>query len=174
MIGPEFVLCHNRHLKDELSERRACLLSTTAIAFHLRPRLYSSQLLSLAFITRAMQTTIPTIESIVPSREQYKWLEIYDTTDGLVHLHRRFWIQGESADILLNPREPEDEGDGDDDIGPNCHVLDIGIPTLGLTQLWIRNEYIRMYKHCEDHFETNRNESKSPAVVVTGQPGIGK
>ena len=177
----ESVLCHNRQFqKDEL--KRACLLSNTiatAIAFPLYSRLYSSHLLSLTFIIRVMQTmtgSIPTIDSILHLRDKVEWegLHFYDSTYELVHLHRRFWIQGEAGNTLLNPLEPEDEGDDDDDIGPNCHILDIGIPTLGLTKLWIRNEYIRMYKHCEDHLETNRNESKSPAMVVTGQPGIGK
>ena len=111
------------------------------------------------------------IDSILHPDERIAiWRKFPDTYE-LVCLHRKFWILGESANILLNPREPEDQGD---DIGPNCHILDIGMPTLGLTRLWIRNEYIRMYKHCEDHLETNRNESKSPAMVVTGQLGIGK
>ena len=125
-------------------------------------------------MTDSIAMNQPMIDSILHRRQKAKW-EKLDDMEELVQLHRKFWIQGESANILLNPREPEDldEGDGDD-IGPNCHVLDIGIPTLGLTKLWIRNEYIRMYKHCEDHLESNRNESKSPAVVVTGQPGIGR
>ena len=125
-------------------------------------------------MTDSIAMNQPMIDSILHRRQKAKW-EKLDDMEELVQLHRKFWIQGESANILLNPREPEDSDEGDgDDIGPNCHVLDIGIPTLGLTKLWIRNEYIRMYKHCEDHLETNRNESKSPAVVVTGQPGIGR
>ena len=124
-------------------------------------------------MTDSIAMNQPTIDSILHRRQKAKW-EKLDDMEELVQLHRKFWIQGESANILLNPLEPEDEGDGDDDIGPNCHVLNIGIPTLGPTKLWIRNEYVRMYKHCENHLETNRNEFKSPAMVVTGQPGIGK
>ena len=119
-----------------------------------------------------IQSILYPYEQASPLKRTNQW-RYFSNEYELEHLHRRFWIQGESRNILLNPPEPEDEGD-DDDIGPNCHVLDIGIPTLGLTKLWIRNEYIRMYKHCEDHLEFNRNESKSPAVVVTGQPGIGR
>ena len=128
---------------------------------------------SLSYDDSIIAMNQPMIDSILHRRQKAKW-EKLDDMEELVQLHRKFWIQGEFANILLNPREPEDEGYGGDDIGPNCHILDIGIPTLGLTKLWIRNEYIRMYKHCEDHLETNRNESKSPALVVTGQPGIGK
>ena len=131
------------------------------------PNLFQAKLCD-SFICHNMADSIG---SILYPYEQGLWRKFNGYE--LEQLHRKFWIQGESRNILLNPRETEDEGD-DDDIGPNCHVLDIGLPTLGLTKLWIRNEYVRMYKHCEDHLETNRNESKSPAVVVTGQPGIGK
>ena len=112
------------------------------------------------------------VDSILHRRQKVKW-EKLDDTEGFAHLHRRFWIQGESANILLNPQLPGDKRDGDDDIGPNCHILDIGIQALGLQKVWIRNDYIRMYKYCEEHFETNFDKAKSPAVIVTGQPGIG-
>lgn len=120
-----------------------------------------------------MADSIRMIDSILHPEEQASWKKLPDTY-ALAQLHNKFWIQGESGDILLNPNEPEDKGDGDDDIGPSCDVLNMGMPTLGLTKLWIRNEYVRMYKHYEDHLETNRNETKSPSLVVTGQPGIGK
>ena len=115
------------------------------------------------------------IDSIILPEYKAGWTKLTDHVNPLVELHRRFWTQGESRTILLNPRELGDQRGGDDtDIGPNCHILNIGILTLGPTKLWIRNDYIRLYKHCEDHLESRRDRPKSPSVVVTGQPGIGR
>jgi len=71
-----------------------------------------------------------------------------------------------------------DEGQGtdldDDDIIPGCYLLDIGIEGLNITKLWVRAEYIRVYDFIEYyHKNPSFPRERAPAVVVTGQPGIG-
>jgi hypothetical protein len=138
------------------------------------------------------------IDSIIHPKEKAMWEKVEDTS-ALAQLHRKFWLQGEYKDKLLGvhkdrveegedteegegAEEGEDteegegaeEGDGDDDIGPECHILDIGITDLEVKKFWVRKEYFRMYKQCEHHLETMRNEARPPSQIVTGQPGIGK
>ncbi|KAF8257023.1 hypothetical protein EI94DRAFT_1792232 [Lactarius quietus] len=110
----------------------------------------------------------PAIDSIIQSWNKDKWKKL-DQRHEIAQLHERFWCQGAYKDELLNT--PEDE---DSEIGPGCFVLDIGIPELKPTEVWVRKEYIRIYKYCHEYLEANRNENMAPAVVVTGQPGIGK
>lgn len=119
------------------------------------------------------------VDSILLPREKTKWEKLDDEYE-VVHLHRKFWVQGK-YDKLLNVDEDEgatevDEGAAEDnaDIGPECHVLDFEIPHFGRSKLWVRKEYIRMYKRCKDHFKPGPYQYQSPSLVVTGQPGIGK
>ncbi|KAF8256445.1 hypothetical protein EI94DRAFT_1837385 [Lactarius quietus] len=108
----------------------------------------------------------PAIDSIIQSWNKDKWKKL-DQLHEIAQLHERFWCQGAYKDELLNT--PEDE---DSEIGPGCFVLDIGIPDLKPTEVWVRKEYIRINKYCHDYLEANRNQNMAPAVVVTGQPGI--
>ncbi|KAN0127599.1 hypothetical protein V8E53_014577 [Lactarius tabidus] len=119
-----------------------------------------------------MTDSIRMIDTILHPEEQAFWRKLPNTYE-LAQLHRKFWVQGE-YDKLLNV--DEDEGDAEDDeVSPKCHVLDIGIPGLEWSKIWIRKEYIRMYQRCKDHFKPGlHNKFQSPSLVVTGQPGIGK
>jgi hypothetical protein len=71
---------------------------------------------------------------------------------------------------------PAVEDDEDDDIGPGCYALDLGICHLKCSKLWVRKDYIRIYDHCATRHETGPQESEEDArsVVITGQPGVGK
>lgn len=71
--------------------------------------------------------------------------------------------------------EDEDMGE-EDEVGPGCGILDTGITALGRSKLWIRQEYLRLYKYCDDHLGSKSSNilQESPSVVITGQPGIGK
>jgi hypothetical protein len=82
-------------------------------------------------------------------------------------------IEGITGVVEGITRVVEDATEDDDDVGPECH-LDVGISGPGRWKIWVRKEYIRMYKRCKDHLETNRHKSQSPSLIVTGQPGIGK
>lgn len=138
-----------------------------------------------------MTGSIPMINSILHTEEQAFWKKLPDKYE-LAQLHRKFWVQGE-YDNLLNVEEDaaeDDEGaakvtegaigfvegaaENNDDVGPECYVLDLGSPEPGRSKLWVRKEFIRMYERCKDHFKTHRGAAESPSLVVTGQPGIGK
>ena len=124
-----------------------------------------------------MTDSIPMIDSILHPQEKANWAKL-DDTDKLVQLHHKFWVQGDYDKALNVEDEGTTEVDGgaaeaDDDVGPECHILDSGIPDER-SKLWVRKEYIRMYKYCEDHFKPGPYVFQSPALIVTGQPGIGK
>jgi hypothetical protein len=120
-----------------------------------------------------MTDSIRMIDTILHPEEQAPWRKLPNTYQ-LAQLHRKFWVQGE-YDKLLNIDEDEGAAEDDDDVSPKCHVLDIGIPGFEWSKIWIRKEYIRMYKRCKDHFKPGpHNKFQSPSLVVTGQPGIGK
>ncbi|KAI9438090.1 hypothetical protein H4582DRAFT_234085 [Lactarius indigo] len=98
---------------------------------------------------------------------------------ALVQLHRKFWLKGvqdmpenESMDIDKDEDADEDE-DGGDETGPG-YILNLGIPRIQRSVLWVRKEYIWLYGYCDKYLESLRHEQTPPSVVVTGQPGIGK
>ena len=86
------------------------------------------------------------------------------------------------AEVIEDPAEDDDQVDDDidddqvdDDVGPECHVLRIDVPSIGWSSIWVRKEYLRMYRHCVEHFEPGRHSQfMSPSLIVTGQPGIGE
>jgi len=62
----------------------------------------------------------------------------------------------------------------EDDILPGCYLLDIGIRGLDFRKIWVRAEYQRVYNLVEAHYKKpGVPYGQAPAVVVTGQPGIG-
>ncbi|KAH9051432.1 hypothetical protein EDB87DRAFT_1687260 [Lactarius vividus] len=100
-----------------------------------------------------------------------KCTQLHDT-HALAQLHRKFWrrgMQGRPENKSVNVNEDKDEGD---EIGPGCYILDLGIPDLRRSKLWIHKEYIRLYEYCNKYLESRRNEQVAPSVVITGQPGI--
>ena len=67
-----------------------------------------------------------------------------------------------------------EEEDLDDDIIEGCYFLEIGIKNFEFPRIWIRAEYIRIYNALEDRYKKPSYPYLAPAVVITGQPGIGK
>jgi hypothetical protein len=113
------------------------------------------------------------IDSILSPRNKARWEKLGDNTE-LTRLHDKFWRQAKYGDKLLNVDEDQGPFNEDDDVDSDCFVLDLGTPLIfnGNTKVWIRKEYIRVYKRCIDHLETNARVLRS--LVITGQPGIGK
>ena len=64
--------------------------------------------------------------------------------------------------------------DPDDDLIPGCYVLDIDIDGIPCSKIWIRAEYIRIFNALSAYYNTPVFQPQAPAVVITGQPGIGK
>ena len=114
-----------------------------------------------------------TYKSIVSNFFCGPWEKLNDDAHELVQLHHKFWNKPES-DLLDKHEDKSAEGGEDDEIGPGCHILDIGIPALGCMKLWIRKEYIRVYNYCNDYMEANWNGQLSPSMVIMGSPGIGQ
>jgi hypothetical protein len=100
------------------------------------------------------------IDSILFPRHKAQWRKFTDE-EVPAQLHRKFWVQGEYNNLFNVDEEAaeeaaeeateatmvvEDTAEDDEDVGPECHVLDLGIPHFGRSKLWVRKEYIRMYK----------------------------
>ncbi|KAI9461237.1 hypothetical protein BJY52DRAFT_1079998, partial [Lactarius psammicola] len=63
------------------------------------------------------------------------------------------------------------EEDEDEEIGPGCYVLGLGIPRIGRSKLWrIRKGYIRLYKVLRSHHRITRalisSSLRDPAVKI--------
>ncbi|KAH8994357.1 hypothetical protein EDB86DRAFT_2926188 [Lactarius hatsudake] len=126
--------------------------------------------------TRQSGNHLSTYDSIVPY--YYKYWCMLDDTHVLAMLHDKCWAKSmEDEEEEWRKAQPENElmnADEDGDvIGPGCYILDLGIPGLGRSKLWIRKEYIQLYDFCEKYLDSCRGE-EPPSVVITGQPGIGK
>ena len=64
-----------------------------------------------------------------------------------------------------NPEDETLEVDKDDEntenqIGPGCYPLDLGIMGLSRSQLWIRKDYILIYNRCEEFYNHVKHDKK--------------
>jgi len=67
--------------------------------------------------------------------------------------------------------------DSDDDFIKGCYFLDIDINRSETSRIWIRAEYIRIYKAVEFWYNfvvESSYSGRAQAAVITGQPGIGE
>ena len=122
------------------------------------------------------------IDSILHLEDQAAWEKVVDTHE-LAQLHRRFWGSHDKP-LELNADEDEGDNEGDDedapevgDNGPECPFLEFGIPAFPRPTLLVRRECIQMYKRRVDHLkpcDRGPKKFKSPSLVATGQPGIGR
>ena len=75
----------------------------------------------------------------------------------------------------LGGEEMTEGEDSDDDFIKGCYSLDINIDGSETSRIWIRAEYIRIYKAVEAWYVTVASRSgRAPAAIITGQPGIGE
>jgi len=61
-----------------------------------------------------------------------------------------------------------------DDIIAGCYMLDIGIDDFPFPKIWVRADYIRIFDYLQAYYDWPRAHDIAPAVVITGQPGIGE
>lgn len=125
----------------------------------------------------------PTMDSIIFPHYQDGWKKLIEV-DPLIQLHHKFWVKGEYNKLLnvdldkgatwvIDSATGTTEDEDNLNIGPECYVHKTGISGFQPPNLWVRREYIRMYKCCMDYFKPeNTNKHKSPLLVVTGQPRI--
>lgn len=64
--------------------------------------------------------------------------------------------------------------DLDDDVIPGCYMFDIGIKGFPYPKIWICADYIRVFDYLQVYYNLPRLRNIAPAVVITGQPGIGE
>ncbi|KAI9444097.1 hypothetical protein H4582DRAFT_2071690 [Lactarius indigo] len=124
----------------------------------------------------------PSAYSTIIDKTYYKSTQItqLNDSDELVQLHRNFWLQSvqdvpENESMNVDKGEDADEDEDEaDETGPGCYILNLGVPRIQRSVLWVRKEYIRLYGYWDKYLESHRDEHKAPSVVITGQPSIGK
>ena len=125
-----------------------------------------------------------TLSSIVRIRGN-RTAEILEDSDPLALLHSKFW--GTSMEVeernwrntVTDTQAPAaGVGDGmdvDEKIqDPGCYMVNIGIDSFRFQKFWVRLEYIRIFDYVQAYFDKERVHNIAPAVVITGQPGIGE
>jgi hypothetical protein len=132
------------------------------------------------------------LASIIGSEVLAEWeTSKLDTVSALLpaQFHTKFW-----GKIMADAQPPASSGLGyegrdgdeimdvdmsegvnlDDDVIPGCHFLDIDIENFPYPKIWIRAEFIRIYNALEAYYNEPSYPHTAPAVVITGQPGIGE
>ena len=108
--------------------------------------------------------------------------QTWKADDGtpLALFHKKFWgksMKDEESEWRKSQLIDQDEEttDADDDIISGCYVLNISIPHIPVSHLWIRADYIRVFNYFQAFFDTHAKPmAKVPSGVLTGQPGIGE
>ena len=88
----------------------------------------------------------------------------------------RHWRESQPSVDPLEKGDGSEDGmdDKDDDIIPGCYFMDLGLEGFESRTFWVRAEYIRIFDYVEEHYNKKTYPlERAPAVVVTGQPGIG-
>jgi hypothetical protein len=88
------------------------------------------------------------------------------------------------ATAMVNGDNDGDDDDYDEDeddyyeeeIGPGCYALHFGIENFERSKIWVRRDYLRIYKYCVKHHDKAKTFSGrvAPSVVITGHPGVGE
>ena len=84
-------------------------------------------------------------------------------------LENKFQGGGEPMDVDVSEEE-----ELDDDIIEGCHFLEINIKGFQHPRIWIHAKYIQIYNTLEACYQAPVYPYLASAVVITGQPGIGK
>jgi len=79
-------------------------------------------------------------------------------------------------DAMDDAEDTNNDANVDDEFTPGCYMLDTdNNPFLPrVPRIWIRADYIRIYKFIESRYDRCYSSRKGQAVVVTGHPGIGE
>jgi hypothetical protein len=80
-----------------------------------------------------------------------------------------------SADVNLNNINNADVDKCDHEFMSGCFELDTSDnPLLPVPRIWIRVDYMRVYKYIESRHDHCYSSPRAQSVVVTGPPGTGK
>jgi hypothetical protein len=127
--------------------------------------------------------TLSTLASVV-SCGTSEWT-LLPSDDPFSQFHAKFWgmepEQEKERRISDSRKESMAESTDVDQeneyigkkFGPGCYILDLGdFKGFHCSKLWIRQDYIKIYDHCEREYEAAKNGA--PSVLITGHPGIGE
>jgi hypothetical protein len=100
--------------------------------------------------------------------EEREWLN--SKTQSLNH------STDDDNDVIVENRDDVGtDADGDDEFIPGCFELDVSPnPVSDLSKIWIRADYIRVYKYTESRYDLCYKFRRAQAVVYTGHPGTGE
>lgn len=113
--------------------------------------------------------------------------------------HAKFWGRGTDDDAALDSKtqsrnhsagdvtmddasgdtddtdaDADSDSDADDELTSGCHELDVSPnPISDEPKIWIRADYLRIYKCVESRYDLCYKRCKAQSVVLTGQPGNG-
>ena len=122
-----------------------------------------------------MAHVTPTLASVfLLGSDLASWSKLEDD-HRLSQLRSKYWGQNiEDEAKQWHSSDSTVKVDRNNDIGPDSHVLDLGIK-LKRSKLWVRQDYVRIYDYCSKRHEEGPTSATMMArsVVVTGQPGIG-
>jgi hypothetical protein len=116
----------------------------------------------------------------LPPKIMFSGFDLCD--DGrLLDFHKQFWgvpLPPEHLDLEDSVHDPNDEENDDENGGKNDGDLlpeSSGLPIIdsSWSRLLIRAEYLRIYNWAKEKYNGG-SQTRPPAVVVTGQPGIGQ
>jgi len=124
-------------------------------------------------ISLSMANVTSTLASVFRG-DLASWSKLADS-HRFSELRSNFWgNQIEHEAEQWRESHPAMENDHTNDIGASCYGLDLGID-IKYSKLWVREDYIRLYDYCSEWYEEHPHspEQLAPAVVITGQPGVG-
>jgi hypothetical protein len=110
----------------------------------------------------------------IDKSESKSWSKL-ENQDPLSQLRSKFWGKKIENDAKKwRNLQPTVKDDPANDIGQGSYGLDLGIDISG-SQLWVRQDYIRIYDFCSKRHEKSLSSKvkRAHSVVITGQPGIG-
>jgi len=100
-----------------------------------------------------------------------------DVENNLSKLHTKHWgrdIGAEESKWLGKCELPDID---ESEVVQGCFSLDLDVKGFGVSKLWVRKDYIRIYDHCSSYCENTLNDPNqhlAPSAIITGQPGLGE
>ena len=142
-------------------------------------------------LTRKPESGIKLADVVKLASYAQPWHKV-DDDSRFSEFHAKFWgksmVDEEQEWLNLKTQSPDRSTDDDvimddgydedpdaDEFIPGCYELDVSPnPVSDVSKIWIRAEYVRIYKYAESRYELCYERGKAQATVVTGQPGNGE
>jgi len=118
----------------------------------------------------------------VVSKRGLMW-DLADDDLPVTLFHKKFWgksmkdeeSEWRKSQMMIDQPEDMYDDERDDDIISGCYALDLNIPRMLVTSLWVRADYIRIFDHFQAFYDEYASPMEiTPCGVLSGQPGIGE